>query len=551
MPIRRAVQLAAGLVILAAVGFWIALAVRGAMARRTLIVEPIQVQAGSLQGISGVDGAGLARTLAARLEALQTEAEPQPGEPGWSRIKTGAGGGLGQTDHLFGEIAASPQGPVLRLRINQDQAITTALAASTPQAIADRGAELVFAHARPIAYASRLAHAGRINEALPRFAALSQTGAPAARAAANRAWASALGGGLGDFAGYMRRQREALALEPADPVTYLALAQGDYVLGHDQAALDDLTIALGRGPGLGPLRLPAEWFAPAATRAVLARWRGDFRAAAKASWAGPRGPVSDLYLAGDLAQGHDPRGALAMLDHPTAGPAGAESLAGSIPIVLAARARALVALDLGRPGEAAKILGDLEQTPLAPGAANTRPVLTRPYLALAKARLGQATAAKALIEATPDDCYTCLRVRGIMALEQGDFAAAQAWLNQAVGQGPRLAFAHADLGALSLAQGDAPAALVHLRRAHALSPHYADALALMGEALTRQGKARAAARWFARADREAPRWGRNHLRWGQALLAAHDPEGARRQFDLAAALELDPAGRRALEAARR
>ncbi|MGD0866687.1 MAG: hypothetical protein ABSA49_14130, partial [Rhizomicrobium sp.] len=45
---------------------------------------------------------------------------------------------------------------------------------------------------------------------------------------------------------------------------------------------------------------------------------------------------------------------------------------------------------------------------------------------------------------------------------------------------------------------------------------------------------------FAEAAKYAPNWGRLHLKWGEALLWSGKRDAAKKQFDIAAALDLSP-----------
>ena len=64
-------------------------------------------------------------------------------------------------------------------------------------------------------------------------------------------------------------------------------------------------------------------------------------------------------------------------------------------------------------------------------------------------QLGRVDEAAALIAQTPLDCYTCVRVRGLVEEARGRCTAAQRWYAEAARQGPRLAPAFADWGRCS------------------------------------------------------------------------------------------------------
>ena len=62
------------------------------------------------------------------------------------------------------------------------------------------------------------------------------------------------------------------------------------------------------------------------------------------------------------------------------------------------------------------------------------------------AKAGDVASAETLIEATPADCYLCLRVRGQIATAKHDWPTAERWFNEAARQGPSLPFAFTDWG---------------------------------------------------------------------------------------------------------
>ena len=161
---------------------------------------------------------------------------------------------------------------------------------------------------------------------------------------------------------------------------------------------------------------------------------------------------------------------------------------------------------------------------------NTLPVLTRPYLAYALARMGDLPAAKAEIGRTPIDCYLCQRMRGRIAAVAGDLAGADAALQTAIQLAPSLPFAYVDRARLRLDRGDTAGAIADCALARTRSPHNADAAELWGEALLQRGQAQPAAGQFEVADRDAPHWARNHLFWSRALRKLGDTDRAAPQL---------------------
>ena len=63
---------------------------------------------------------------------------------------------------------------------------------------------------------------------------------------------------------------------------------------------------------------------------------------------------------------------------------------------------------------------------------------------------------------------------------------------------------------------------------------------MWGEALILQNRSDLALTKFEEANKYAPRWGRLHLKWGEALNYVGKTGEARKQFALAASLDLTP-----------
>ena len=170
----------------------------------------------------------------------------------------------------------------------------------------------------------------------------------------------------------------------------------------------------------------------------------------------------------------------------------------------------------------------------------------RPWLALAKAKLGDGAGSLKLIGAAPLDCYICVRFRGDIdaTLKRPDAAAY--WFDMAVHEAPSIPFAYADWGAMLLAKGDVDGAISKFREANAKGRHFADALEMWGEALIAKNRSDLALAKFAEADKYAPNWGRLHLKWGEALLWSGNKAEAEKQFAIAAHLDLSAAEKAAL-----
>ncbi len=172
--------------------------------------------------------------------------------------------------------------------------------------------------------------------------------------------------------------------------------------------------------------------------------------------------------------------------------------------------------------------------------------LATPRLALANAHLGALAEAHGEIDATPRDCYDCVRTRGdIDAIEQR-WSGASYWFGEAVRQAPSIPFAYTDWGEMLLHESKYDDAIAKFRDANLKGPHFADPLELWGEALMQENRSDLALKKFEEAARYAPNWGRLHLEWGKALFYVGDTDAAKRQVALARSLDLSASDAAAL-----
>jgi tetratricopeptide (TPR) repeat protein len=133
-----------------------------------------------------------------------------------------------------------------------------------------------------------------------------------------------------------------------------------------------------------------------------------------------------------------------------------------------------------------------------------------------------------------------LRARGQIAATQRSWKASAQWFARAVQQAPSIPFAYADWGAMLFAKGDLDGAIAKFTTANQKGPHFADPLEMWGEALIAKHRSDLALTKFEEANKYAPNWGRLHLKWGEALLWSGDKNSARKQFAIAASLDLTP-----------
>lgn len=141
-----------------------------------------------------------------------------------------------------------------------------------------------------------------------------------------------------------------------------------------------------------------------------------------------------------------------------------------------------------------------------------------PLQAEALVIMGRTVDAKALIADTPLDCYSCLRVRGLIARAEGRPIEAQRWFQRAAQQGPRLAPAFLEWGKLLLDGRRFGSAEVKLREAARHAPNWADPLKFWGDLLAVRGKRDEALEKYDAALKLAPKW--QELKAARARVAA-------------------------------
>ena len=89
-----------------------------------------------------------------------------------------------------------------------------------------------------------------------------------------------------------------------------------------------------------------------------------------------------------------------------------------------------------------------------------------------------------------------------------------------------------------MARGEPDAAIAKFTLSNQKGPHFADPLEGWGEALMAKNQSHLALAKFKEAKKYAPNWGRLHLKWGEALGYAGKKKEAKKQFTLAAGLDL-------------
>ena len=315
----------------------------------------------------------------------------------------------------------------------------------------------------------------------------------------------------------------AIDIDPRSMVAWLEARNASLALGHDQAAVDFARRLLKTRIDD---QLPAQRYGYAETmaygRATIDDSLGDFAALAADYRASPAS-VIDHYAQSaraDAARHDTVRSATELARALAAGPLDEDvqrarwyvrSAAGDWPQAAIA-AKALV-----DDAEAAKAkVAGSEQA----GQVELRlQTLYRPWLAEAEAMTGDVMGAKALIAASPPDCYLCVRVRARIAAMSGDATGADRAFAEAVRQAPNLPKAYLEWGQVLLARGDLAGAAAKFDLASQKGPRFADPLKDWGDVLARQGQWKAALAKYHEALKFAPGW--EDLRRARAAAANH------------------------------
>jgi tetratricopeptide (TPR) repeat protein len=456
---------------------------------------------------------------------------------------------FGHQTHITGEVFRTTNGIAITARASGDGGATASGAETGMDGLLQQTAEKIYERTQPYRYAVYLQAPPRLQIAKARkiFEQLIADGSPR-----ERKWAN-VGIGVqyvqaGDFQSSTPYLRQALALDPDFGLGWLDVDFNEGALGHDEAALAAERKAIrimqsGNDPDMSEQAKPSTLLLEQLNAAFSL---SDFNAALSYEkqalqipdfsglWEGARQTAIITF-----ALLHDPRAAHENVrDLPPA----------TLPVDRAGRlsTREIAAYWNGEWPAVVSFGTAYEPALRALGAkpSATQDTLARqdwPYEATALAHLGNFGAANALIDKTPRDCYACIRNRADIAAVEKRWAAADYWFAMAVAQAPSIPMAYWDWGRALLEHGDADGAIAKFKLASEKGPHFADPLEGWGEALMAQNRSDLALAKFEAANKEAPNWTRLHLKWGEALFYAGQKDEARKQFAIAASLELMPA----------
>jgi len=451
-------------------------------------------------------------------------------------------GWLGHERHVTGSLRETGDGKIaLTANLDGGDVVTVTGAPADLAKLEQQEAEEIFGRFDPVNITNYLTARGRIAEA---YAAAGRY-VPIARTMLERAdsyslWSYTTAFATGDIRLGVARARIAIGIDPDIAVAHVQLARFEDQLGHDEAVLAQARLVPTLKDGDQPPAHRGHGFAEMRSQAAgwIARLLGDFANAVDSDCS--RGcPLPEMMITRTrfAIRLHDIAAGSALMDQALA--------AGLRDDVALAEARYdrnaesgvwASALADARDAVKAYIVANASLSPRY--VAETRAVLYGPLVALAEAHLAEFAQAHADIDATPIDCYDCVRARGNIDALQKNWGGAAYWLNIAVKQAPSIPFAYFDWGKMLLAKGDFDGTIAKFKVANQKGPHFADPLEMWGEALILKNRSDLALAKFAEAARYAPNWGRLHLKWGEALWWSGDKDGAQKQFSAAARLDL-------------
>jgi tetratricopeptide (TPR) repeat protein len=456
---------------------------------------------------------------------------------------------LGHQTHVTGEVYRTRTGVAITARTSGVGGATVTGTEDDFDTLTERAAESIYSRTQPYRYAVYLSRRGRQQQAEEMLSHLAQESTDVR----DRAWANiglgtdeAANGNLYGAVAYMRRSIEII---PDFVIGWANIEEYEADLGHDEAAFEAerRALALFEAGNVADLRADVQPLLESSARGQVAFFRGDYAASAHEIMAVPptrdfagNNELSRLSLAESFARMHERNKALDLLrTFPSRNDPLIEAnveIEKSVADMVAEDWHAVIAdgVSVDRAVAASGPAAGLDGN--AVGVLRAREVW--PITALAYAETGDFARADALIGRTAIDCYLCLRMRGNIDALEGKPEAALSWNARAIAAAPSLPLAYTERGAMLLAKGDADAAIAEFKQANKKGPHFADPLEMWGEALMQKHRSDLALAKFEEADKYAPRWARLHLKWGEALFYAGKPDEAKKQFAIAAGLDL-------------
>jgi tetratricopeptide (TPR) repeat protein len=431
-------------------------------------------------------------------------------------------GWLGKETRISGEVIQTPEGLALTARAGAKAGERFVSKSGNLDELVTKAAELIYRETQPYRYSVYLAQfPDRAAEQHALLVQLTHDGS-----ARERKWAF---NGLavdarraGDFRAAFAFAQRALAIDPQMRPAVGNIVLASQLLGHDQEAADALARehALPVGTEYDPDVVMGNLCNEDSNEAYSARDPLLMDKAAECleslsnSFSAVAGPAR--VLANVLR--HDWRPALKFVQPVTAGFSPEEAAASTAESRLDGELERDSFPDLAKALDAFRIATAKELQVKGSDAYYRAgaPTTEWPLEARALIQLGRLDEAAALIAQTPLDCYTCVRVRGLVEEARGNAPAAQRWYAEAARQGPRLAPAFADWGRLLANARHYEGAEVKLARAVQLAPNWADPLKIWGDMLAAEGRGKEALAKYDAALKHAPAWA--ELRRARASL---------------------------------
>jgi len=453
---------------------------------------------------------------------------------------------LGHERRVTGNLRVAGDGAVmLTVALEGEQGFTLSGNEGDLAKLEQQAAEHIFDQVDPLNYSLYLLVNGRPAEALAATERVTQSvHEPKELANVYSLLAYETRRATGDMALTAARIRLALAIDPKAAAPRVEIIRDSIAMGHDEEGLAEARAVPKLRAEDQPLLQRGRGFQIILYEAARERdlETGDFADALTRKCADCSLSDQSLIWAEDAARTHDAGQSRSMIEQARAAglaPAGATDQ----------MARARYFSDMAR-GDGQAATADARAYAAAVKA-NTVAGFTltaleveaevTPLLAEALAQSGDLDGAQGAINATPLDCYNCLRERGRIAALKKNWPVASDWFARAVAAAPSVPFAYDDWGGMLLARGDADAAIAKFNLANQKGPHFADPLEMWGEALMAKNQSHLALAKFEEAEKYAPNWGRLHLKWGEALGYAGHKNQARAQYQTASRLGLSTA----------
>ena len=456
-------------------------------------------------------------------------------------------GWLGHARVLEGNLRDLGNGRVaLTATLAGEDSFTLTGPAADLDHLEQQAAERIFSGVDPVNYIIYLVHQRRFGDAEATAARHAQSATtPPGRADAYTLWAATSVWAGGDPAAALARVKIGIAIDPRVAVAHVYAARMYESLGHDEPALAESRTVLPLRDADQPVQHQGHGFAMmrAEARSDITGLLGDFgeQELENVSIA-DSDSLRLMAMANGKARLHDVAASQDLF-------AQAMTIGGVSPDILwqvryredeaAENWRAAISDLAALLGQSHSRSSQFSRTAATQSESyRTATAEWRPLLARAYARGGDFRQAHAEIDATPRDCYDCLRMRGDIDGVQKNWSGAEFWFARAARFAPSIPFAYADWGGMLLREGRIDAAIVKFREANLKGPHFADPLEGWAEALMQKNRSDLALAKFEEANKYAPSWGRLHLKWGEALLYSGQKSDAKKQFAMASHLWL-------------